>query len=96
MEVEVHDSHTEISLTGDEVKELCKPGQGKETCVWVMVGADGFECAFYNRPTALLERWARGQTVAQRNGCDRIKGLDLEVLYTKATTLEDILKGEPA
>lgn len=94
MKVNVHDFHTEISLSGDDVKELCKPGEGADTCVWVLVGADGFECSYYNRPTALLERWVRGQTVAQRDGCERVKELDLNILYTKATTLEDILKGE--
>jgi len=92
MEIKVRDSHTVIFLTREEVLELCKPGEQGNTCVWLVVGADGFECTYFNRPSALLKRWVNGKTVARRNGCEKVKSLNYEVKYTEATTLEDVIR----
>lgn len=91
MNIVVRDSHTEIFLTHEEVFELCKPGEGENTCIWLMVGADGFECAYFKRPTALVKRWVKGETVAKRNGCEKVKSMKYKVKYAEATTLEDII-----
>ncbi len=68
----VHDERTEIFLEIDEVLRLCKPGKKEDTCIWLVVGSQGFECMCMNRPIALIERWRAGQTVAKRNGCDEV------------------------
>jgi len=91
MKVVVRDSHTVIFLTREEALDLCKPGEEGNTCVWLVVGGDGFECTFFNRPTALLKRWARGDTVARRNGCEVVKALNYEVKYAESSTLQEII-----
>ena len=32
-------------MTPDHAKEMCKVGQGEECCAFLLMGADGFECA---------------------------------------------------
>jgi len=76
MKAIVHDARTEIFLTGEEFKEHCLPGEGANTCIWAVVGAEGFECCYYNKPSYLLERWKAGKTVAKRDGCDKVKAFD--------------------
>jgi len=68
-----------LLLNTEEVKKLCRPGEGKDTCIWLVMGRDGFECLYYNRKAVSLtgerldERWEQGLTVAKRDGCDLIK-----------------------
>lgn len=70
--------YTAILLDSEEVKRLCRPGAGADTCIWLVVGADGFECLYYSRDVpnltgqTLKERWQKGLTVAKRDGCDEI------------------------
>lgn len=68
-----------ILLDKDEVMKLCKPGAGADTCIWLVAGAEGFECLYFNRSEGrnlhgetLEERWKAGKTVAKRDGCDFI------------------------
>ncbi len=72
-----------IQLEIEEVWELCRPGAGADTCIWLVVGADGFECLYFNRAEGrnligetLEERWKAGKTVAKRDGCEKIKQLE--------------------
>ena len=57
-----------------EVKRLCRPGAGADTCIWLVAGVDGFECLYYNRQAvnlvgeSLEDRWKKGLTVAKRDG----------------------------
>ena len=81
-----------ILLDKDEFIKLCKPGEGDNTCIWLLVGTEGFECRYYNRPTGLVSRWRQGYTVAKRDGCEEVKRLGLEIKYTEAQTLEDIVE----
>lgn len=64
---------TDIYPTDEEVKTLCKPGQGADTCVWLLMAPTGWECSCLNKPISLLERSRRGETVAKRDGCDKVK-----------------------
>jgi len=82
-----------ILLDKTDVLDLCKPGESSNTCIWLMVGPEGFECHYYNRSTGLVERWCNRLTVAERDGCDKVKDLGLETRYTEAHTLEDLLEG---
>lgn len=70
-----------IQLDIEEVKKLCRPGFGADTCIWLVVSGEGFECLYYNRRAVSLtgeileERWQKGLTVAKRDGCEEIKKL---------------------
>ena len=66
-----------ISLEAEEVKRLCRPGEGANTCIWLVIGNKGWECLYYCRDEGrnligetLEERWKAGETVAKRDGCD--------------------------
>lgn len=71
-----------FSLTIEEVKKLCRPGAGADTCIWLVVGREGFECLCFNRDAVSLtgerldERWRKGLTVAKRDGCDVVRALE--------------------
>lgn len=75
---------TDLYPTHEEVKELCRPGQGADTCIWLMMGADGWFCGYYNRQgisltgETLEDRWQKGLTVAKRDGCDKVKNIPWE------------------
>jgi len=84
MKVEKRDTHTTILLNREELLTLCRPGAGADTCIWAVVGEEGFECLFYNRHEGvnlegetLHERWLAGKTVAKRDGCDEVRALDI-------------------
>ena len=70
MKVDMQPSHTDIILDKEEVMAWCRPGEGDDTCIWLLVGPKGFECSVYHKPHVLLDRWQRGETNAKRDGCD--------------------------
>ena len=74
MRAVVHEWHTQVFPDADEVRELCKPGAGADTCILLLMGGDGFECHAHNRMPimSLIDRARRGETNAQREGCDRV------------------------
>jgi len=85
MKVEKQEDYTAILLENEEVIRRCWPGSGSDTCVWLVVGGDGFECFYYNREVPNLtgetlgDRWRRGVTGAKRDGCEEAKKLVLNV-----------------
>ena len=72
MKAKVYDWYTDIFPTNDDIDKLCKPGQGANTCIWLLVAPTGFECCSKHRPKALLDRLEAGNTVAKRDGCDKV------------------------
>jgi hypothetical protein len=46
----VGDWSTEVLLTGDEAKEICKIGQGAQCCAFLVCGGNGFECIRMSYP----------------------------------------------
>lgn len=76
MKVIPHDCTTEIILTPEEMEHLCTPGEGVNTCVWLVVGSKGFECTCLNKPRSLYQRWLEGTTVAKRDGCAFVENID--------------------
>ena len=68
MKAIVHDWHTDFYPTSEEVKTHCRPGAGADTCIWLCVGSDGFECLAYNKPASLIDRLRKGETNAKREG----------------------------
>ncbi len=82
MEVRIKAFHSEIILDDTEIKELCKIGQGADCCIWLCVGGEGFECLYHNKPLTLIERLEKGDTVAKRDGCDKVKTLKFSTIET--------------
>lgn len=35
---------TEVFMTADEAKDVCRLGQGEKCCAFLVVGGEGFEC----------------------------------------------------
>jgi hypothetical protein len=69
-----------IHLTNEEALRLCRPGFGADTCIWLVIGPEGWECIYYNRAEGINlagktmeQRWKAGKTVAKRDGCNEIK-----------------------
>jgi hypothetical protein len=81
LKIDRGDFTTDIYLTPEEMKRLCKPGAGADTCIWLLINGrtdgDNFECSYYHKPMALLDRWKAGLTVAKRDGCDEVKKLEI-------------------
>lgn len=64
-----------MKISDQNLKEVCKIGQGKDCCRYVTVGPKGFECA---KNTGLLRcilntKVERNMMVAQGDNCDGIK-----------------------
>ena len=76
MKIVVHDFYTEAFPTVDEVKELCRPGEGANTCSWLVCGMNGFECLYYNKPIYLVNRRENGTMSALRDGCDKTRNFE--------------------
>ena len=74
MKAVIYDAHTTLWPNTEEVKRLCKIGEGAETCILLLVGPDGFECHAKNKMLiwSLIERARRGETNAQREGCEEV------------------------
>ena len=74
MKAIVYEYRTEIFPTTEEAKSICKIGQGVETCIFLTISGDGWECHAHNRMPimSLIERSERGETSAQRQGCERV------------------------
>lgn len=73
MKAIISDDYTDIFPTNNEVTELCRPGAGADTCIWLIMGARGWECCCKHRPWSLLDRWKKGETNAKRDGCDKVE-----------------------
>ena len=62
------------------VKDICRPGQMEKTCAFLLMGAEGWECAkdiaqFYH---AVQLRLAKGTMTAQGDNCLGWRVLDKE------------------
>jgi hypothetical protein len=92
MKVIPHDFTTNIILKPEEMEYLCKPGEGANTCIWLVLGSEGFECTCLNKPTSLYENWRAGKTVAKRDGCEFVKSIDTVELGPGEHELEVLIK----
>ncbi len=94
MKIRIVEGKPLISLEKEEMMRLCRPGAGPDTCIWLVVGNDGFECLFFCRDVpnllgeALRERWESGKTVAKRDGCPEIESMK-SIIILKQRGLTD-------
>jgi hypothetical protein len=76
MKATINDFYTDILLTKKEVKVLCRPGEGSDTCIWLLLSSKGFECCQCHKPIPLMINFELGRTVAKRNGCEAMEKFD--------------------
>ena len=70
MEKHVHNISTEITMTFEEAKDVCKLGQGAECCAFLACGGDGFMCLrmAYPANTSIFARLKEGSMNAKGEG----------------------------
>lgn len=70
MEKVVGDFSTEVKLTGDEAKQICRIGQGSECCAFIVCGTTGFECIRLSYPanSTIFSRLEKGTMNAKGQG----------------------------
>ena len=52
MEKTAKNFSTEVKLTSDEAKSICKLGQGNKCCAFLVMSPSGFECVRMRYPTS--------------------------------------------
>ncbi len=59
------------TIIEEHVKEICKLGKGSETCAYLMMSSDGWECAKDNPSieVMILKRLQEGTIRAQGDNC---------------------------
>lgn len=72
MKAVIHNYHTELFPSDEEVKSLCKIGQGADTCILLTISGKGWECHHQDRGPLIstIERARRNETNAIREGCE--------------------------
>jgi hypothetical protein len=75
MKVKVEGWYTDIFLNIEEVQKLCKPGAGDDTCIFIVCGADGFQCACLHG-SMIPSHMYDGEGNAKRKGCDFVKNIE--------------------
>ena len=61
-------------IPSDYMKEICKSGCGEETCSYLMMGVNGFECAKGTDLEGILtQRRLAGQMVVRGDNCEGLQ-----------------------
>jgi hypothetical protein len=70
MEKIIGDWNTQVRMTGDEAKEVCKLGQGSLCCAFLVIGGAGFECIRMDYPgnVTIFNRLEAGTMNAKGRG----------------------------
>ncbi len=76
MKAIVYDQYTDCFPSEEEIKLFCCPGEGDNTCIWLIASEKGFGCCYHHRPGVLIDRFMAGKTNAKRDGCDKMKNFD--------------------
>jgi hypothetical protein len=56
----------------EEVNTHCRPGEGAETCKYLVMSPKGFQCEFQNMNFLIDLNEREKPMIAQREGCDRV------------------------
>ena len=70
MEKIVGDYSTEVKLSDEEVKTICRFGQGEKCCAFLVMSSTGFECIRMSYPTngSIFSRLEMGTMNAKGEG----------------------------
>jgi hypothetical protein len=68
-------AQTGTQISDEQLKKVCKIGQGKDCCRYILCGGEGFHCAKLDpdlKPIKdnLDQRAASGNMVAQSDNCE--------------------------
>ena len=75
MKAIIGSSTIEIHPNFEDVRDHCKIGQGAKTCMWLLIGKDGWECAGFGRPQPPSSGQIRSEkSGGKQNGCDKVNG----------------------
>ena len=66
----VGDFSTLVKLEGEEMKDICKLGQGEDCCAFLVCSPSGFECIRMDYPTnsTIFSRLEKGEMTAKGRG----------------------------
>lgn len=66
----VGDWHTEVTMSADEAKEVCRLGKEEECCAFLACGGNGFECIRMSYPAngSIFSRLKDGTMKAKGEG----------------------------
>ena len=66
----VGDWHTEVQMTVDEAKQVCRVGQGARCCAFLVMSPTGFECIRLSYPanSTIFSRLENGTMNAKGEG----------------------------
>jgi len=92
MKAKVGAWETRIFLNGDEIRaeSLCNIGKGSDTCIWLVVSGDGFECTCLHKSPYLVKRFEAGETTAKKDGCEFVANLRVQELGEGEHTLNPL------
>lgn len=69
MEKIIGDWSTEIRMTAEEAKSICKLGEGETCCAFLACGANGFECVRLSSANwSIFKRLEAGTMTAKGEG----------------------------
>ena len=70
MEKIIGEFSTEVKMTPQEAKDICRIGQGDECCAFLVAGGGGFECIRMSYPTnsSIFSRLEAGTMNAKGEG----------------------------
>lgn len=70
MERIIGDDHTEVMLSVEEAKDICRMGKGSECCAFLAAGAQGFMCIRMSYPmnASIFPRLKEGTMNAKGEG----------------------------
>lgn len=66
----VGDWSTEVKLTAEETKDICRLGQGEKCCAFLVMSPTGFECIRLSYPAngSIFDRLEKGTMNAKGRG----------------------------
>lgn len=64
-----------IQIDKDHLRDICKMGQGKECCRYILLGRDGFTCGKHDADFRVLldDRVQKGTLGAIGDNCEGLK-----------------------
>ena len=70
MEKIIHDFTTEVRMSSDEAKSICRLGKMEECCAFLVCGSQGFECIRMSYPMngTIFKRLEEGSMNAKGQG----------------------------
>lgn len=78
MKAIIYPWRTVVHQTDAEAMEYCRPGEGANTCSWLLRSSEGWQCCCLNKTAFpnLVKQHVEGTMSALRDGCDKVNNFD--------------------